>query len=41
MGKEFALAYTNIYMAKWEDTVSPKCAKLSYFYYLDDIGVEP
>lgn len=39
MGKKFAPAYANIYMADWEDTVFPKCKKkpLMYFRYLDDI----
>lgn len=39
MGKKFAPAYANIYMADWEDTVFPKCTKkpLVYFRYLDDI----
>ena len=39
MGKRFAPAYANIYMAQWEETVFPKCEKvpLSYFRFLDDI----
>ena len=39
MGKKFAPAYANIYMAGWERTVFPKCRKLPDFYvrYLDDI----
>lgn len=39
MGKKFAPAYANIYMAHWEETVFPKCPKkpFSYFRYLDDI----
>lgn len=39
MGKKFAPAYANIYMADWEDTVLPKCPKRPphYFRYLDDI----
>ena len=44
MGKKFAPAYANIYMAEWERTVFPKCSKwpLLYKRYLDDIfGVWP
>ena len=39
MGKKFAPAYANIYMAHWEETVFQKCPKLpnNYFRYLDDI----
>lgn len=39
MGKRFAPAYANIYMAQWEETVFPKCKKvpLVYFRYLDDV----
>lgn len=39
MGKKFAPAYANIYMAEWERTVFPKCPKLPLLYlrYLDDI----
>lgn len=39
MGKKFAPAYANIYMAEWERTVFPKCPKktLIYLRYLDDI----
>lgn len=39
MGKKFAPAYANIYMADWERTVFPKCRKvpLLYIRYLDDI----
>ncbi len=39
MGKRFALAYVNIYMADWEETALQKCGKLPahYFRYLDDI----
>lgn len=39
MGKKFAPAYANIYMAHWEETVFEKCPKLptNYFRYLDDI----
>lgn len=28
MGKRFALAYTNIYMAEWEEYVFPWCKSL-------------
>lgn len=44
MGKKFAPAYANIYMAEFERTVLPKCPKLPTLYlrYLDDIfGVWP
>ncbi|XDV35105.1 hypothetical protein PO909_005132 [Leuciscus waleckii] len=39
MGKRFAPAYANIYMAQWEETVFPKCEEvpLSYFRFLDDV----
>ena len=39
MGKRFAPAYANIYMAEWENTVFPKCQRLPLIYlrYLDDI----
>lgn len=39
MGKRFAPAYANIYMADWERTVFPKCNKLPLVYlrFLDDI----
>ena len=39
MGKKFAPAYANIYMADWEQTVLPKCPNtpLLYIRYLDDI----
>lgn len=39
MGKKFAPAYANIYMAQWEETVFPKCHRTPYCYlrYLDDI----
>lgn len=39
MGKRFAPAYANIYMAHWEETAFRKCRKLPqhYFRYLDDI----
>lgn len=39
MGKKFAPAYANIYMADWEETVFPKCRKLptQYLRYLDDV----
>lgn len=39
MGKKFAPAYANIYMAQWEETILPKCPKqpTHYFRYLDDI----
>ena len=39
MGKRFAPAYANIYMATWEETILPKCTKLPthYYRYLDDI----
>ena len=44
MGKKFAPAYANIYMAEWERTVGPKCGKVPtvYLRYLDDIfGIWP
>ena len=44
MGKKFAPAYANIYMAHWEEGVLPKCnPRPSQFYrYLDDIwGIWP
>lgn len=39
MGKKFAPAYANIYMADWEDTILDKMKHnpLCYFRYLDDI----
>lgn len=39
MGKKFAPAYANIFMATWEDEVFPKCKTkpAQYFRYLDDI----
>jgi len=39
MGKKFAPAYADIYMATWEETILPQCPKrpLNYFQYLDDI----
>lgn len=39
MGKRFAPAYANIFMANWEEQVLAKCPKkpLHYFRYLDDI----
>jgi len=39
MGKRFAPAYANIYMADWEHSVLEKCPKkpLYYYRYLDDI----
>lgn len=39
MGKRFAPAYANIFMANWENEVFEKCEKkpLYYFRYLDDI----
>lgn len=39
MGKRFAPAYANIFMANWEEEVFQKCKKkpLHYFRYLDDI----
>lgn len=39
MGKRFAPAYANIYMAQWEQSMFADCAKLSlcYLQYLDDI----
>lgn len=39
MGKRFAPAYANIFMANWEHEVFLKCRKkpLYYFRYLDDI----
>lgn len=39
MGKRFALAYANIYMANWEVTAFQKCSTLpsQYFISLDDI----
>lgn len=44
MGKKFAPAYANIYMAQWEEEVFSKCQikPLKYFRYLDDIwGIWP
>ncbi|KAL2076412.1 hypothetical protein ACEWY4_027991 [Coilia grayii] len=39
MGKKFAPAYANIFMAVWEEEALTKCDKqpLHYFRYLDDI----
>lgn len=39
MGKRFAPAYANIYMADWERTLFPKYLKTQFFQlrYLDDI----
>lgn len=39
MGKRFAPAYANIFMANWEEEVFQKCKKkpLHYLRYLDDI----
>lgn len=39
MGKKFAPAYADIFMAAWETTALAKCSKkpLQYFRYLDDI----
>ena len=39
MGKLFAPAYANIYMATWESTILPKCSKspIHYYRFLDDI----
>lgn len=39
MGKRFAPAYANLFMANWEEEVLTKCPKkpLHYFRYLDDI----
>lgn len=39
MGKRFAPAYANIFMAIWEEAVFAKCQKkpLHYYRYLDDI----
>ncbi|MGL5119184.1 MAG: GIY-YIG nuclease family protein [Plesiomonas shigelloides] len=39
MGKRFAPAYANIYMAEWEEQALLKCTKKpeSYYRYLDDI----
>lgn len=44
MGKKFAPAYANIFMAEWEESVLKICPKkpLHYYRYLDDIwGVWP
>ena len=44
MGKKFAPAYANIYMAQWEEEVFSKChiKPFKYFRYLDDIwGIWP
>lgn len=44
MGKKFAPAYANIYMADWERTVFQKCTKVPSLYlrFLDDIfGIWP
>lgn len=39
MGKRFAPAYANIFMANWEEEVFEKCQKKPFYYlrYLDDI----
>lgn len=39
MGKRFAPAYANIFMAIWEEEVLPKCKKRPFYYlrYLDDL----
>lgn len=39
MGKRFAPAYANIYMADWEESVLPRCriTPTQYLSYLDDI----
>jgi len=39
MGKRFAPAYANIYMAAWEETILPKCTICPLYYdqYLDNI----
>lgn len=39
MGKRFAPAYANIFMAQWETEILGKCEKCPshYFRYLDDI----
>lgn len=39
MGKKFAPAYANIYMAEWERTLFYRCSSLPlmYYRYLDDI----
>ncbi|GAA6073383.1 uncharacterized protein LOC105358296 isoform X1 [Tachysurus ichikawai] len=39
MGKKFAPAYANIFMAEWEASALARCSKqpLHYFRYLDDI----
>ncbi|XP_023808293.1 uncharacterized protein LOC105358296 isoform X1 [Oryzias latipes] len=39
MGKKFAPAYANIFMAEWESSALQKCAlkPLCYYRYLDDI----
>ncbi|TWW64201.1 hypothetical protein D4764_03G0012090 [Takifugu flavidus] len=39
MGKRFAPAYANIYMAEWEEGIFEKCQQqpLIYLRYLDDI----
>lgn len=38
MGKKFAPAYANTYMANWEETVLPNCQykPTHYFRFLDD-----
>lgn len=44
MGKKFAPAYANIFMANWEQEVLQKCLKKPFYYlrYLDDIwGIWP
>lgn len=39
MGKKFAPAYANIFMANWEEEVFKKCHKKPFYYlrYLDDV----
>lgn len=39
MGKRFAPAYANIFMANWEEEVFAKCHKKPFYYlrYLDDV----
>lgn len=39
MGKKFAPAYANIFMAEWESEALSKCVKKPLYYYrfLDDI----
>lgn len=40
MGKKFAPAYANIFMAKWETTALASCSNKTVYYYrfLDDLG---